>query len=151
MNELLVGAIGIVLGFLLSLARDWWQRKRMQSAFWAAMSAESDYCRHLAEKYLEDSIRAPLYRLPTTAHSSALPALLADGALTKSQVAALIEFVAEVDSFNRGLERSASALNEPAELAEFERNKIKAHRLTGSGATFQAVHQIHVVKGYGGA
>ena len=146
MNSLIVGAIGVVLGFLLSIARDWWQRKRRHAAFWAAISAESEYCGQLAEKYLGDGILAPLYRLPTTAHASALPMLLADGALVKSEVTALIEFVAEVEGFNRGLDRSADAPSESARLEEFERNKLKACRLTSSGATFQAVRQVHVTR-----
>lgn len=151
MNSLIVGAIGVVLGFILSALRDWWQRKRRHAAFWAALSAESEYCGQLAEKYLDDEIRAPLYRLPTTAHSSALPVLLADAALVKSEVTALIEFVAEVEAFNRGLDRSADAPNETAQLAEFERNKIKARRLTSAGSTFQAVRQIHVARSQSGA
>jgi len=151
MNELVIGAIGVLFGFILSIARDWWQRRRKQAAAWAAIAAECDYCRQLAERYLQNELRAPLYRLPTTAHSNALPILLADGALVRAEVSALIQFVAEVDEMNRGLDRCASASSEPAQIAEFERSKILAHRLTGSGATFQAAHQVHVTRSPGGA
>ena len=151
MNELIVGAIGVLFGFLLSIGRDWWQRKRKHAASWAAMAAESDYCRQLAEHYLEKELRAPLFRLPTSAHASALPLLLADGLLVKAEVAALIQFMAEIEEFNRGLERCASASSETALNAEFERSKILAHRLTGSGATFRAAHRVHVARSPGGA
>ena len=98
----------------------------------------------LAERYIQDEILAPLYRLPTTAHSSTLPILLAEGALDKGEVAALIEFVAEVDELNRGLDRCANTSGEPTQIAEAERNKRVARRLTSSGVTFQAANQIHV-------
>ena len=143
MNELLIGAIGVLFGFVLSIAREWWQRKRKYAAAWAAIAAESEYCRQLAERYLGDALRAPLYRLPTTAHGNALPVLLADGLLVKEEVAALIQFVAEVEEFNRGLDRCSDAADETALDRECERSKILAHRLSGSGATFQAARDVH--------
>jgi hypothetical protein len=143
MNELVIGAIGVLFGFILSLAHEWWQRRRKQSAAWAAIAAECDYCRQLAERYIQSELLAPLYRLPTTAHSNALPVLLGDGALDRKEVAALIQFVAEVEELNRGLDRCASASNESAQIAESKRSQTLAHRLTRAGATFQSAQQVH--------
>jgi hypothetical protein len=61
-----------------------------------------------------------------------MPALLADGVLSKTEVRALTEFFAQVQTLNRGLDQ-AQAMRESGEEQmlqdEFTRNRLKAERL----------------------
>ena len=75
----LFGLLGVALGASLTGLKEWCQRKKRQRAYWSALSAEVDLCGGLAEAFVRDKVKAPLYRLPTIAYDTGFPALLGDG------------------------------------------------------------------------
>jgi hypothetical protein len=124
--------LGVVLGFILAEAKDWLVRRRRSRAHWAALRAEIEFCRRMAETYSQDRVMAPLYRLPTAAYSQSFPALLADGLLTESETYSMIQFFTEVETLNRGLDLAQAARernDDHALQAEFDRNLLKAQGL----------------------
>ena len=132
-----IGAVtGAVVAFFLVVSYDWLRARRRRRAHFAALRAEMDYCRGLAEIYLRDRVAAPLYRLPTVAYASSLPALLSEAALSEPDARSLLSFFNEVETLNRGLEQAEGArlITDPTErdakLAdEFSRNMLKAQKL----------------------
>lgn len=131
-QEVIAAATGAGLTFLLVVLNDWLRTRRKRRAHFAALRAEMDYCRSLAQMYLHDQIPAPLYRLPTVAYTNSLPALLSEGALGGQDVHTLVSFFNEVETLNRGLEQveGARLISDLAKLdGEFSRNKLKAAKL----------------------
>jgi hypothetical protein len=134
--EVIAALLGVLAGFLLGLSADWWRGRSRRRAHWAALSAEMDYCRDLAETYLRENVAAPLYRLPTVAYTNSLPALLQSAALNDSDVRNLLAFFNEVETLNRGMDQADRARLIPdtserdATLHdEYGRNRLKAERL----------------------
>lgn len=135
-REVIAALLGVFLGFLLSLVTEWWRGRLRRRAHWAALNAEMDYCRQLAETYLRDNVPAPLYRLPTAAYINALPGLLASGALDAVDTSNLIAFFNEVQTLNRGLDQieDARSIQDTTERErriseEYGRNRLKAEHL----------------------
>lgn len=135
-HEVFAALFGVALGFLLTLFAEWWRGRVRRRAHWAALNAEIEYCREMAETYLRDNIPAPLYRLPIVAYSNALPVLLASGALNEAETRNLISFFNEVETLNRGFDQVEGArfITDPAErnirlTEEHGRNRLKAERL----------------------
>ncbi len=135
-REVIAVLLGVTVGFLLSVLNDWRRGRSRRRAHWAALSAEMEYCRGLAETYLRDNIRAPLHRLPSMAYTNSLPALLADAALNETDTHCLLSFFNEVETLNRGLDQAEGArlITDPTERdaklrEEFGRNRLRAERL----------------------
>ena len=137
-DRALSGAVGVLLGFGLSQAKDWWTRRRKHAAYWRAIDAEVQFARGRAESVLNDRVGAPLYRLPRTAFNSCYPELLADGAISAAQGTALMAFFNEVDSLNRGLDLAAQASDATRLQEEYGRNRLKAERLIAGGPLYEA-------------
>ncbi len=132
---------GVALAFFLSLFTEWQRSRARRRCHWAALSAEMEYCRSLADTYLRTNIAAPLYRLPTVAYANSLPALLSEAALSESDTRNLLTFFNEVETLNRGLDQieGARLITDPTaretKLAEeYGRNKLKAERLVPSAS-----------------
>ena len=119
-----------MLGFVLLLLKDWWTRRRKHKAYWHALKAELEFARGLADTFLSDRVAAPLYRLPRDAFDSCYPELLADGAVSEAESHALMAYFNEVATMNRGLDRAADASDDATLKAEYERNRLKAERLS---------------------
>ena len=122
----------VLLGFFLGLVPGWWSRKRRLKVHWGALRAEVVLCREKAETYLNDKVMAPLYRLPMKALKTSYPVLLADAALTESEVKELSRLYGLIEDLNRGLENAAElAKRDQVNIlkSEFNRNCIKAKKL----------------------
>ncbi len=131
-KEIIAVVIGAILGFALSEGKDAWFRRKRRKSHFGALRAEIELCREMAETYLRDNIVAPLYRLPINAYENSMPALLADGVLNETEVRALTEFFAQVQTLNRGLDQAQSMREEGEQQMlqeEFGRNRLKAERL----------------------
>ena len=118
--------VGAVVGFGLGrwgLARD---RRRRLKGNREALRAEVDLCAEFAERYLADKVLAPLYRLPSSAFEKAFPNLLADAALSRSQVAALASFWGLVGEINRGLDQTHDARDGDQNRLGEEVNRLTA-------------------------
>lgn len=137
-ERLFYGAIGTVIGFTLNEVRSLWLKRRKHLAYWAALNAEIEYARGRAQMYIDDKIIAPLYRLPTKAFDKCFGELLADGALTEAEATSLMAFFAEVETFNRGLDRAAAATNASELDREYGRNLLKVKQLVSTGALYTA-------------
>lgn len=131
--------LGVAIGFFLNIINDWRKNRANCHAHFSALRAEIDYCNYLAKTYLDDNIKAPLYRLPTVAYANALPAIIAAAALTESDTRSLLTFFNEVETLNRGLNQieSCRSISDPNEKVtkqeeEFGRNKIKAKNINSS-------------------
>jgi hypothetical protein len=75
---------------------------------------------------------APLYRLPLMTYQTSFPILLADGAVSESEVKILGRFFSQVQDINRGLDNAAEMNKSDKESKlkeEFNRNRIKAKGL----------------------
>jgi hypothetical protein len=124
------GLIGVALGFALSQGVEWVKRRKRHDAFWHAINAELKFSGGLAEVFLDDTVLAPLYRLPRSAFETCYPQLLADGAISAAESRALMTFFNEVETLNRGLDLATDHSGDPVKLhAEHQRNRIKAEHL----------------------
>jgi hypothetical protein len=100
-----------------------------------------------AETYKGGGVAAPLYRLPTTAYSSSLPALLGDGAVSEAETQALVQFFSEVYTLNRGLDLVQAARERDDQQtiqAEYGRNLLKIQRLIELHAAARAATDAHL-------
>lgn len=115
----------------------------------AALNSEVEMCRSFASHYLTDSVEAPLYRLPLDAYEVSLPALLADGALSENEVAAITQFYGLVAELNRGLDNANhfhKTENSKLRQSEGERNRLKAGHLYDSESENEYSEVIKVIK-----
>lgn len=137
---------GVVIGFCLPLAKEWWTNRRRRKAHWAALETEAEICREHADIYLADQVAAPSYRLPTRAFENSLPPLLAAGQLGVEEFRVLTEFFLQVETFNRGLDQVNEARGDVEKLnAEYGRNRLKAARLTvGDDTLYTRARQVLV-------
>ncbi len=122
----------IILGFLLGLIPGWWARRSRLKVHWGALLAEITICSEKAKTYLEDSVMAPLYRLPAKAYEASLPVLLSEAALKVGDVRALLLYYGQIEDFNRGLDNAAALAmenNTGILKTEYKRNCIKAEQL----------------------
>lgn len=135
-SEVIAALVGAALAFSLVVLYDWLRSRRRRRAHFAALRAEIEHCRALAQSYLTDGVMAPLYRLPTMAYAHSLPALLADGGLDEAHTRDLLAFFNEVETLNRGLDQSENArlitnqTERESKLSdEYSRNRLKAEKL----------------------
>ena len=133
-NDLIIGALLVVLGFGLGFVPPWLDRSRRLTTHWQALRAEILICVERVDNLLNDNIASPLYRLPMRAFDAALKALLAEGAKIKpDEIKILFECADLIGDVNRGLDACAElATTAPAgaQLVEYHnRNVVKADRL----------------------
>jgi hypothetical protein len=98
-------AIGVVLGFVSAVGHDAlksWQRARR---LWKVVLAAALLCEKRANNYINRTVPAPLYRLPTMAFREALPFLMSDAGLTDEEYTALVEFFEWADDINQRREQ----------------------------------------------
>jgi hypothetical protein len=131
------GGVGAALGFVLGQFKDSWMRRRKQKAYWHALNAELKFASGLAQRLLNDPVKAPLYRLPREAFESCYPELLADGAVSAPESDALMAYFNEVATMNRGLDRVADATTEEERHAEYGRNRRKAESLVSGSPLYE--------------
>ncbi|MEK6211928.1 MAG: hypothetical protein AABM64_16425 [Pseudomonadota bacterium] len=124
----------VLLGMLIGLLPPWFIRKRRLKTHWCALRAEIVQCNEKATTIFTSVplVMAPLYRLPQMTYQSSFPVLLADGAVSESEVRVLGRFFSQVQDINRGLDNAAE-MNKADKLAkleqEFDRNCLKAKGL----------------------
>lgn len=143
-----IGAVtGAAVAFLLVVTYDYLRSRRRRRAHFAAIRAEVEYCRSLADTYLRDKIAAPLYRLPTYAYTASFPVLLGDAALSEVEASRLLQFFVEVETLNRGLEQAEEArlitdeaMRDEKLKTEYGRNRLKAERLVPVNALTQSYY-----------
>lgn len=131
-SEVIAAIVGATVALFFAVTYEWLKARRRRRAHLSALRAEMEMCRALAETYLRDEKKSPLYRLPTMAYANSLPELLGSAALDETETRALLEFFNEVETLNRGLEQAQAmraksddkGLNE-----EVGRNIIKAGHL----------------------
>jgi hypothetical protein len=142
-SEVTAALIGAVVGAAIILVADWMHRRRRKKAHWRAVSAEVEFCRTNADIYKNDDVMAPLYRLPTLIYVNSFPQLLVDGAVEESEASAIVKFYCEVETLNRGLDQAQEARGNGDLLnAEYNRNLLKAGRLTSSGELYLQVRKL---------
>jgi hypothetical protein len=132
MIQTIQALVSVFVGFILGRVSVSLDRRRRRRALRAALLAEVSICARLARTYLDDAVRAPLYRLPAAAFAVAFPSLLADDVLSGAQVDDLECFAIEVDSINRGLDNVHRALengNGAGEEREVNRLQLKCTNL----------------------
>src|SRR6266540_4383100 len=137
-------------GFLLGLLPQWFQRKRRLKTHWCALRADITQCTERAKTLLKDNIQSPLYRLPLIAYQTSYPILLADGAVTESEVLKLGEFFSLAQDINRGLDNAAQIYMSGDVIAnklqsEFNRNRMKAEQLVASKETGSLADQARAI------
>ena len=126
--------IFVFLGMLIGLLPPWFTRKRRLKTHWRALRAEIVQCYEKATTIFTSDplIMTPLYRLPLMTYQTSFPILLADGAVSESEVKILGRFFSQVQDINRGLDNAAEMNKSDKDLnlkEEFNRNCIKAKGL----------------------
>ena len=135
--DAIVGLGGVLLGFLLGLLPPWLERKKRRRVHFAALKGELEICADFAATYMRDNVQAPLYRLPDHAYSTAIPALLLDGALSGAEFKTLSEYYTLVWQLNRGLDSTDHfhrVEHHQLRNAEYERARLKAEQLLADAA-----------------
>lgn len=127
----------VFLGMLIGLLPPWFIRKRRLRTHWRALRAEIVQCNEKATTIFtsEPLIMAPLYRLPLMTYQTSFPILLADGAVSESEVKILGRFFSQAQDINRGLDNAAEMNKSDKESKlkeEFNRNCLKAKGLVQS-------------------
>ncbi|MCW5605102.1 MAG: hypothetical protein KIT18_11215 [Burkholderiales bacterium] len=115
----------VILGFALGFGVDFVRRHRMKKAHWKILGAEIEVCNERAKWYLERTVSAPLYRLPTSAFSVSFPILVSEAAMDASEFSSLVKYYSWAEDINRGLEYAADAAGQ----GETERLKREENRL----------------------
>ena len=102
-------ALLVVLGFVLGFVADWFRPKRMRKAHWGMLGAEISICTKKANWYINRTVSAPLYRLPTSAFGVSFPVLVSEADLTPDEFESLIEYYSWAGDINRGLDNASDA------------------------------------------
>lgn len=125
------GIGGVLIGFLIPAIHGWWRRHQERQGELYAMHCEMRRAFDCIAALRSQPIQAPLYRLPLTIHTIALPKLIGEGNLDINQIGALLEYLARADELNRGLDRAGQAHaagpgGNDWLTQEFNRNRSKA-------------------------
>lgn len=104
--DVFAALLGVIVGFCLQTGWTALAARRSRKAYWASIRAEMRYCGNKAAAYLNSGILIPSYRLPTFAFQTAVPALLADGAMKEGEYESIVNYYTDVQSFNWGLEQA---------------------------------------------
>jgi hypothetical protein len=136
--------LAVVIGFVLGFGVAQWERRRRLKAHWAALDVEIEMAGRAATTYRNDSVKAPLYRLPTIAFEHSLPALLAEGALKPAELESLMSFGLLVQDINRGLDQAADAA--PRQISdEARRLDVKCRHLIAEPDHEASIHRARAV------
>lgn len=122
----------LLLGFVLGHIPGWLDRRRKLKTHWCAIRAEMEMCKERAEIFLRDKTQSPLYRFPIVAFETSYPILLAEGAVTETEVLILGRFSSHVQDINRGLDYAAEmyqAKDFKMLKREYGRNRLKLKTL----------------------
>ena len=99
----------VLLGALLTLIPIWFDRRRSIKGHFLAIRAELQICLDRANIFLNDNIKSPLYRLPLTAYSVAVPILIRENVLSEEESKILARFYGQAEDINRGLDYAATS------------------------------------------
>jgi hypothetical protein len=109
------------------------RRSDRVTACWRTLEAEFNICSKFAETFLTAGIISPSYRLPFSLSERAIQILLENGAISGDEAAPLIEFISQVQTFNRGLDAiNQTVWNQSLQQktdAEYSRACLKAQQL----------------------
>src|SRR5688572_4523764 len=103
------GVYGVFLGLLFPATYAWWRRRKERQGEMYAMHSEMRRASECIGALCGQDIFAPLYRLPLTMYTIALPKLIGEGNLDQNEIGALLEYMARAEELNRGLERAGQA------------------------------------------
>jgi|SRR5688572_24729183 len=128
------GIGGVVVGLLFPIVHAWWRRRKERRGELFAMHVEMRRALECMQSLLSDEIKAPLYRLPLSMYTIALPKLIGEGNLGINEIGALLEYGMSTEELNRGLDRAGQAHAAGPNLAnwleeEFGRNRLKASKI----------------------
>ena len=139
----------VLLGFSLSWAPLWFDRRRKIRTHWAAIRAEIILCVEKALVLSGAGIMAPLYRLPIIAFETSFPVLLVEGEVSEAECLSIGRFFSQVHDINRGLDNAtAMAHADQSEKLkkEYLRNLSKAVELAkgadGAGGLSKSAFNI---------
>lgn len=129
----IVGALAAtVLGFFLSLTPTWLNTRKERKSHTLAIQYEINRCCEIAAAMKKESIKSPLYRLPSSTYTVSFPILLRLGC-KKLDMEKVSELYNEVETLNRGLDLCAAqeaAINNIAgHVAEILQNKLEKYQL----------------------
>jgi hypothetical protein len=130
--------VSVSVGFALSEMKGTLSRRRKLASYWSALRFEAEFASARAKTYLIDKAEAPLSRASTSVYETCFSELLSEGSLTAADSAALMAFYSEIETFNRGLDRVASAEGSQERQREYLRNRLKAERLIEDAALYSA-------------
>ena len=99
----------VVLVWFLEFGTNWIRQRRMRKAHWDLLGAEIFICKKRASWYINRKVKAPLYRLPTSAFSFSFPVLVSGADLTADEFESLVEFYSWAEDINRGLGNASDA------------------------------------------
>jgi len=134
MSSGLWGLLGVIIGSLLTFLLTEWHNfkitKNKLKSHWQALKEEAEICKIKADEFINDSITAPLYRLPTMLYQTSFPFILANDKLSKEETSSVILYFTQVDHFNRGLDIAEKKhlkreLTRNASEALFGRTKVQ--------------------------
>lgn len=150
MESLFSGLFGALFVFILDLV--YWrnrQKLRRVNGNLNALLAEINYCGEMAEGFLNDIVKSPLYRLPHIVYENALPELVSEGAISPEQVSRWLKFYQVVETLNRGFDLAAECRNRNDVAAlnqEHDRNRLKARKLAKPGGGMYKTAAEHAEK-----
>lgn len=132
---------GVALGFLLNEAKFLWYRKKRLKTLWASLLIDLRTSSEKGQMYLNDRIKAPLYRLPTEGFDTSIPLLLAEGAISQNEFSIISKAFSNIKDLNRGLDiatdllKSGANENDPTLQNVYSRNLLYAKKLIPNGDT----------------
>jgi hypothetical protein len=127
-SSLISGLVAALSVLIVVWLRDWRRQKVRLTSHWQALRSEILECGRIANRFLNDEVMVPSYRLPTVCYAHAFAVLLVEGKLTETDADALRKYYAEVETLNRGLDL---VLRDDAERAQrtHDRNIVMARRI----------------------
>jgi hypothetical protein len=100
-----IGPIAAVFfAYHLGAKKESEREHRMIRSHFDALGMEIHRCADLAAIYLEQGIRAPLYRLPTSAYEQSMPVLKNTGIVSGGDAQSIQQFYLQAEQVNRGLD-----------------------------------------------
>lgn len=130
---LAVGVFGALLGACVPIGWSHYRRAVERRGELAAILVEFRRCEECFSAYLKDGVGAPLYRIPHSALSIALPKLVGDGSLDIDETGILVRYLSVVEEINRGLERCGAAASQGnQDLLNTEFNRLTSKMTTYS-------------------
>ena len=140
------GFAGAALAAVVNIVVGCRDRAARVRGHWGALLAEVKKCGENAGGFLTANphVLAPSYRLPTLIYENGLPALLADAGIDDAEAKILLDFYAQVEALNRGLDLATDVRNDKGVLYdEDQRNKMKAKSISQpDGSAYVPAHDL---------